>query len=149
MKYILDTNVYLFAINSGVGAELFTERFMPLVFRTYLCSVVAEELYAGAVDTAAVGLVERYAGVLERCGRVVSPTFQDWKDAGKLVAQITHKEPGRKSKVQQMLNDILIAFCARRIGATLFTFNREDFALIHRYRSFSLETLAYPNASSR
>lgn len=145
MKCILDTNVYLFAINSEAGEELFTQRFMPLVFRAFLCSVVAEELYAGAVDAAAVGLVERYAGVLDRCGRVVSPTFQDWKEAGKLVAQMTRKESGRKSKVQQMLNDILIAFCARRIGATLFTFNREDFTLIRRYRPFSLETLSYPH----
>ena len=40
-----------------------------------------------------------------------------------------------------MLNDILLALNARRLGADLFTFNRNDFALIRRHRSFSLEVL--------
>lgn len=141
MKCLLDTNLYLFAINSAAGEAFFARRFLPLVFRTYLSSVVVEELYAGALDLQAIRLVERYAAALERSGRIVSPTFQDWKEAGKLVAQLTRNEPSRKPKVQQMLNDILIAFCARQIGATLFTFNREDFALIRRYRAFSLEVL--------
>jgi len=144
VKYILDTNVYLFAINSEVGEDFFTRRFFPLIFRTYRASVVIEELYAGAIDTQAIRLVERYVRALERTKRIVSPTFQDWKDAGKLVAQLTRKEPGRKSKVQQMLNDILIVLCARQIGATVYTFNREDFALIRRYKPFSLEALNYP-----
>ncbi|MBI3249862.1 MAG: hypothetical protein HYZ50_25485 [Deltaproteobacteria bacterium] len=60
MKYLLDTNVYLFAINSEAGAEFFTRRFFPLIFRTHIASVVIEELYAGALDTQAVRLVERY-----------------------------------------------------------------------------------------
>ncbi len=144
MKYILDTNIYLFAINSEAGAEFFTQRFFPLIFRTYLTSIVIEELYAGALDMRAIRLVERYVHALERTKRIVTPTFQDWKDAGKLVAQLTRKEPGRKSKVQHMLNDILIALCARQIGATVCTFNRGDFALIRRYKPFSLETLTYP-----
>jgi predicted nucleic acid-binding protein len=144
VKYILDTNVYLFAINSETGAEFFTRRFFPLIFRTHIASIVIEELYAGAVDVQAVRLVERYVRALERTKRIVTLTFQDWKDAGKLVAQLTRKEPGRKSKVQQMLNDILIALCARQIGATVCTFNREDFALIRRYKPFSLDVLTYP-----
>jgi predicted nucleic acid-binding protein len=108
VKYILDTNIYLYAINSEAGERFFTQRFFPLIFRTYLASVVVEELYAGATDSQAIRLVERYVRALERTNRVVSPTFQDWKDAGKLVAQMTKNEPGRKPKVQQMLNDILL-----------------------------------------
>ena len=80
-------------------------------------------------------------GALEKAARVVTPTFQDWKEAGKLVAQITRKEPGRKTKIQQRLNDILLALSARRIGADLFTFNRGDFELIRRHRPFSLKVL--------
>lgn len=141
MPVVLDTNVYLFAMKSEQGALYFETRFLPLVFRTYLPSIVAEELYAGALDPNAVRLVERYVGTLEKAGRVIAPTFQDWKDAGKIIAQITGKEPGRKPKIQQMLNDILLALCARRIGADLFTFNRKDFELIRRYRPFSLKVL--------
>jgi predicted nucleic acid-binding protein len=139
---LLDTNVYLFAMKSDEGADLFERRFLPLTFQTALSSIVVEELYAGALDARGIRLVERHVGALERAGRVVTPTFQDWKEAGKLVAQITRKEPGRKPKIQQMLNDILLAFSARRIGADLFTFNRDDFELIRRHRPFSLKTLS-------
>lgn len=142
MAILLDTNVYLFAMKSDEGADLFERRFLPLTFQTALSSIVVEELYAGALDARGIRLVERHVGALERAGRVVTPTFQDWKEAGKLVAQITRKEPGRKPKIQQMLNDILLAFSARRIGADLFTFNRDDFELIRRHRPFSLKTLS-------
>jgi predicted nucleic acid-binding protein len=141
LPVLLDTNVYLFAIKSDEGAAFFESRFVPLVFQTYLSGIVTEELYAGALDQGAVRLVERYVGALERAGRDISPTFQDWKEAGKLVAQLTRKEPGRKSSVQQMLNDILLALSARRIGADLFTFNRDDFEVIHRHKRFSLKVL--------
>jgi hypothetical protein len=62
---------------------------MPLVFKTYVSGVIVEELYAGALDRQAVRLVERYVGAMERAGRVVAPSFQDWKEAGKLIARIT------------------------------------------------------------
>jgi predicted nucleic acid-binding protein len=140
---LLDTNVYLFAIRSEDGAAFFENRFMPLVFQTYVSGVVVEELYAGALDSQAVRLVERYVGALERAGRVIAPSFQDWKEAGKLIARITRKEPALKSKTQQILNDILVSLCARRIGADLYTFNRDDFELIRRHKSFSLKLLKH------
>jgi predicted nucleic acid-binding protein len=143
LPILLDTNVYLFAMRSEKGAAFFERQFLPLVFQTHLSSIVVEELYAGALDAEAIGLVESYVGALERAGRVIAPTFQDWKEAGKIVAKATRKETSRKSKVQQMLNDILLALCARRIGADLFTFNREDFQMIQRYRAFSLKVLLH------
>jgi predicted nucleic acid-binding protein len=79
---LLDTDVYLFAIRSKDGAAFFESRFIPLVFQTYVSGVVVEELYAGALDSQAVRLVERYVGALERAGRVIAPSFQDWKEAG-------------------------------------------------------------------
>jgi predicted nucleic acid-binding protein len=138
---LLDTDVYLFAIRSEAGAAFFENRFIPLVFQTYVSGVVVEELYAGALDIQAVRLVERYVGALERAGRVIAPSFQDWKEAGKLIARITRKEPALKSKTQQILNDILVSLCARRIGADLYTFNRNDFELIRRHKSFLLKLL--------
>ena len=143
MPVLLDTNVYLDALKSAAGATRFERQFLPLVFQTYLSSVVVEELYAGALDEGAVRLVERQVGALERVGRLVTPLFEDWKKAGKLVALITRREPGRKPKVQQMLNDILLALSARRMGADLYTLNRDDFKLIRRYQPFSLKLLDY------
>jgi predicted nucleic acid-binding protein len=138
---LLDTNVYLHAMRSDAGAAFFESRFLPLVFQTYVSAVVAEELYAGALDRQAIRLTEEYVGALERAGRVVAPSFQDWKQAGAIIARITRKEPHLKSKMQQLLNDVLIALCARRIGADLYTFNRRDFDLIRRHRLFSLKVL--------
>lgn len=103
--------------------------------------MVAEELYAGAIDRQALRLIERYLGSLERAGRVVVPTFQDWQDAGAIIARITRKQPNLKSKTQQVLNDILIAISARRIGADIYTFNASDFELIRRHRQFTLKIL--------
>ena len=143
MPVLLDTNVYLDALKSVAGATRFERQFLPLVFQTYLSSVVAEELYAGALDERAVHLIERQVGALERVGRVITPLFEDWKKAGKLVAAITRREPGRRPKVQQMLNDILLALGARRMGADLYTLNHDDFKLIHRYQPFSLKLLDY------
>lgn len=128
-------------MKSAEGANFVERHFLPLIFQTYLSSIVVEELYAGALDAGAIRLVERHVGALERAGRVVTPTFQDWKEAGKLIAQITRKEPGRKPKIQQMLNDVLLALSARRIGADFYTFNREDFELIRRFQPFSLRVL--------
>ena len=145
MPILLDTNVYLFAMRSEDGAAFFERRFLPLVFQTYLAGVVVEELYAGALDSQGVRLVERYGyvGSLERANRVIAPSFQDWKEAGKIIARVTRREPGLKSKMQQILNDILLALCARRIGADLYTFNRDDFDLIRRQRPFSLKVLKW------
>jgi predicted nucleic acid-binding protein len=95
------------------------------------------------VDAKATALVEQHIGALERTGRVVTPTFGDWKGAGKMIAQVMRAEPSLKSKAPQLLNDILIALCARRIGATVFTYNGDDFRVVRRYRTFALEVLQH------
>jgi predicted nucleic acid-binding protein len=73
---------------------------------------------------------------------VVTPTFADWREASEIVAAIEEKSRPWRSKLPLLLNDILIALCARRVGATLLTYNREDFLLIHRHYDFSLRILA-------
>jgi hypothetical protein len=57
-------------------------------------------LYAGAFDSHGVRLVERYVGALERAVCVIAPSFQDWKEAGKVIARVTQKEAALKSRVQ-------------------------------------------------
>ena len=141
MKCVLDTSVYLQAMRSDSGRVAFEQRFLPLLFCTSVSGVVAEELYAGAMDDLAIRLVDGYIGALRKAGRVIAPTFDGWTAAGKLIARIARSEPGLKLKAQRLLNDVLIALCARRLGATLFTFNRDDFELIRRYRPFTLEVL--------
>jgi len=78
---------------------------------------------------------------MERTGRVVNPTFEDWVEASAVVTAIEKKDRGWRSKLPALLNDILIALCARRIGATLLTYNKDDFRLIRRHKNFSLRIL--------
>ena len=78
---------------------------------------------------------------MERTGRLVTPTFEDWVEASTVVEAIEEKERGWRSKLPALLNDILIALCARRIGATLLTYNKDAFQLIRRHKDFSLRIL--------
>lgn len=75
-------------------------------------------------------------------GRLVAPTFDDWQQASQVVTGIGERDRTWRSKLPALLNDILIALCARQIGAVLFTYNADDFRLIHRHVDFDLRVLA-------
>lgn len=107
-----------------------------------LTAVVAYELRANALDASTRHLIDELIRPLERTGRLVTPAFADWLDAAEMVAAIEKRDASWRSKLPALLNDILIALCARRIGATVFTYNAKDFRLIHRHRPFSLRVLA-------
>lgn len=141
MKYLLDTNIYIEACRSEQERARFRTTYFPLLPATVLSAVVAYELYVNAQDRRTQRLVQEFTGPMERTGRVVSPTFADWLEASAIVTTITEKDRSWRSKLPALLNDILIALCARRIGATLFTYNRDDFQLIQRHKEFSLRVL--------
>lgn len=141
MKYLLDTNVYLDAARSAARRDQFRTTFFPLLPATYLSAVVAYELMVNAADRRTRTDVEDFIRPLERTGRVVAPTFGDWVEASALVTTIELRDRGWRSKLPALLNDILIALCARRIGAMVLTRNRDDFLLIRRHRGFSLKIL--------
>ena len=141
MKYLLDTNVYLGAFRSDQKKAQFRQTFFPLLPATFLSSVVAYELYVNAQDGRTRSLMQEFIRPMEQSGRVVTPAFDDWVEASAIVIVIEQKDRGWRSKLSTLLNDILIALCARRIGATLLTYNKDDFQLIHRHKDFSLRVL--------
>lgn len=141
MKYVLDTNVYLGAVRSEQKKAQFRQTFFPLLPATHLSSVVAYELYVNAQDGRTRSLAQEFIRPMERSGRVITPTFDDWVEASDIVTAVEQKDRGWRSKLPALLNDILIALCARRIGATLLTYNKDDFQLIHRHKDFSLRVL--------
>ncbi|TMA47374.1 MAG: type II toxin-antitoxin system VapC family toxin [Deltaproteobacteria bacterium] len=141
MKYLLDTNVYLAAARSDDARARFREAFVPLLPATFLSAVVAYELAVDA-DRRTRGLVRQFLLPMERTGRILSPAFDDWVDAFDVVTAIEERDRSWRSKLPALLNDILIALCTRRIGATLITYNGEDFRLIRRHRGFALRVLA-------
>jgi predicted nucleic acid-binding protein len=141
VKYLLGTNVYLSPYIRAERAQ-FRQTFFPLLPSTFLSAVVAYELYVNAQDNRTRGLVQEFIRPMERTGRVISPAFDDWAEASRVVTAIAEKDRGWRSKLPALLNDVLIALCARKIGATLLTYNRRDFRLIRRYKDFSLRALA-------
>jgi len=141
VKYLLDTNIYIEACQSEEKRARFRTTFFPLLPSTFLSAVVAYELYVNAQDRRTRSLVQEFINPMERSGRVVSPTAADWVEASAIVTAIEEKDRGWRSKLPALLNDILVALCVRRIGATLLTYNREDFRLIHRHKDFSLRIL--------
>ncbi|MBI2203928.1 MAG: type II toxin-antitoxin system VapC family toxin [Candidatus Rokubacteria bacterium] len=141
MKYLLDTNVYVDASRSAGRRDQFRSAFFPLLPATYLSAVVACELMVAAADRRSRAYVEDFIRPLERTGRIVTPTFDDWTEAAALMAAIERRDRGWRSKLPALLNDILIALSARRIGAMVLTRNREDFLLIRRHKGFSLRVL--------
>ena len=48
----------------------------------------------------------------EKTGRIVTPTYRDWKQTGKTLAQISRQEPDQRSRVPRLVNDILLAMSA-------------------------------------
>jgi len=141
VKYLLDTNVYLEACRSEKARQQFRQVFFPLLPATFLSAVVAYELSVDAQDRRSRSFVQDFLRPMERTGRIVSPTFADWREAATVISAIEERERSWRSKLPALLNDILISLCARQIGATLFTYNREDFRLIRRHKDFSLQIL--------
>jgi len=139
-KVVFDTNVYIAAIQGGPQTQAH-QLLLSALPRTYLSAVVAQELLSGAVDTVGERLVGRYIDRTERTGRVIAPTYEDWKEAGKVLARIGRQDAGQRMRIPRLVNDVLLALCARQIGATLYTLNREDFTLIVRYTRFALQVL--------
>jgi predicted nucleic acid-binding protein len=142
MKVVLDTNVYVSACRSEASRAHFRTTFFPMLPVTFLAAVVAYELRVNAADRPTHHLVQALIGPMERSGRCVTPTFADWIEAADIVTAITGRDRSWRSKVPTLLNDILIALCTRRIGATLFTYNGKDFRLIRRHKDFALRVLA-------
>jgi len=139
-KAVFDTNVYIEAIQRGPQAQAY-QLILAALPRTYLSAVVVQELITGAVDAVGERLVGRFIQRTERTGRVVTPTYADWKETGRVLARISRREPGQRTRIPRLVNDVLLALSARQIGATLYTFNREDFTLIAGYTRFALEVL--------
>ncbi len=131
MTYLFDTNVYVSLLQDS--AELARRRSLlaRILPRTWLSSVVLHELLAGARGDIARATIRRAFGTLERVGRTLAPTHEDWGKAATIRGRIWEQYPRLRSKSFQ--NDLLISCTARRLGAFVVTYNRGDFETIRRY----------------
>ena len=137
---VFDTNVYVSAVRGGLesAASIALQESLP---RTYLASVVAAELRAGATTDSARRVVERFSLWARRVDRVVTPSAKSWDRAGDILAQGRLGQPELRSKVGRLWNDVLIALSARQIGARVVTCNVRDFEVIRRHFRFDMRDI--------
>lgn len=137
-KHLIDTDLYIDLIQSGKTLPLIREIYDKDAPGIYFSSVVAQELLAGARSPAGRKRVEILFRPFEKVGRVVTPSHDQWKAAGRILAKVLEDRPNLKSKLPALVNDCLLALSARSIGATLYSRNRDDFVLLQSIRSFAL-----------
>ncbi|MFL5385089.1 MAG: PIN domain-containing protein [Longimicrobiaceae bacterium] len=107
----------------------------------YLCSVVAQELLAGARNDEMRRLRREFLDPFENIKRLAAPTHRGWTDAGLVL---------RALRLQgfvitpSLTNDVLIAVSAAQIGATLVHDNSRDFNVIRRHYPRLQDRVGWP-----
>ena len=139
MKYLFDTNVYVALLTERDLIEHVTPLLRRILPATWLSSVVQFELLRGAHGQMGRARVARATRALERTGRVIAPTREEWAASGTVQSRIWDEHPSQRTKDLQ--NDLLIVSGARRIGALVVTENRRDFELIGRYLPHTARSL--------
>lgn len=86
----------------------------------FMPAPVALELRAGAQSVKAKRVIDILVQRFARNGRLMVPKLNDFMTAGNVLARL--RWPASKKA-----NDVLIAVCARTIGAELWTANHSDF----------------------
>jgi predicted nucleic acid-binding protein len=143
VNFLLDANIYFAAIHDPRFLAHHRQDLLRIGPRTFLSSVVRAELLQGAKGELGRARVNRATRNLERVGRVVPPTHDDWVTAGTVQGRIWDEDASLRSK--RLLHDILIVCAVRRVGAILITENTGDFDLIRRYlahRALSMTEMA-------
>ena len=120
---VFDTSIYIPFYRREAYAAIIERHERRL--QTRLCSVVLQELYAGARSKRAKRQLDEVNRLYTRQGFLVTPTHEDWVSAGVLVERYTRVH-GR-IKPRDHLNDLLILLCAARIGAAVATQNVGDY----------------------
>ena len=139
-RLVFDTSVYIAILRDGRFAGSFRERYRRDVPHTHMCSVVVQELLAGARSARHRRLAAALYEPFERVRRIVVPTHRVWKDAGTVLASLWSRLPAARTRVARgLVNDALIALTACSIGAGVVTRNERDFRLIREIRPFDLE----------
>jgi predicted nucleic acid-binding protein len=87
------------------------------------------ELRAGTSGKAAERLERYVLEPFERRGRVVTPSYAAWREAGEVLAAVRGASTNR-GRWQAFANDVLLAISCRDAGVTVVTSNARDFERI-------------------
>ena len=134
-RYLIDTNLYVDALRTEAGhaaLSAFLFSYAPFV---QLSAVVAQELRAGVRGCDVPRLEAAILEPFERRGRLVTPSYAAWKEAGRVLSQLV--APARWRLVSRsFVNDVLLAMSCREAGIILVTKNVADFRRIASVRPF-------------
>ncbi|HUQ83324.1 MAG TPA: PIN domain-containing protein, partial [Gemmatimonadaceae bacterium] len=121
--YALDSNVYIRALRDAERLARLKRFLIRMGLRVRANAVVALELQAGARtawhERAVADLLEAYAGR----NRVVVPTFEAYRQGGRVLASLATHEGVDVSRAGSLVNDVLIATSCREAGVRLVTEN--------------------------
>lgn len=134
-KLLFDTSIYIPLLKQGKEPGGILETPGSII---YLSTVVAQELFAGAGDKTTAKALEKLFYIFKKNKRLIVPTAEDWCQCGSTLAQIGKKYDYESIKKGRLVNDILIAFGCKSVGATLLTANHKDFQLIHKFVPFKM-----------
>lgn len=146
-KFVLDTNCFIDASRSEVGADAFAEFCARMAPRLYLSTVVAAELRAGAGTSVDRRVLDRRVlGPYVRRQRLVNPSAAVWEGLGTTLARLADDEGLVLGKIRKsFVFDILIALSCREIGAVLVSRNLKNLSRIARVFAFDFVP-PYPTA---
>lgn len=141
-KLLYDTSFYIGCFRSKKFALSVRSRYESNIPLTLFSSVVEQELLAGATDQLKLAAVEAMFRPFERSGRIVTPSHSIWRDAGRVLATMRRSRRDLGDRLGgSFVNDLLIALSARSAGAKVVALNADDFRLIARYVSVTVEVL--------
>lgn len=138
-KFIIDTNIYIDFYNTGKFKEIIYQKKYPDVI--YVSSLVIMELLAGAFTKENHAIIANLIKTARARSKIISPSQNDYFEAGKLLAKLQSEMGYDLKKTYNISNDVLIALCARRIGATVLTQNKRDFNSISKLKNFYLQII--------
>jgi predicted nucleic acid-binding protein len=134
-RYTVDTNLYIDALRTEEGKAALNAFHASCAPFEHLSAVVAHELLAGVRGRAAAKLESSIVAPFERRGRVVTPSYDAWKEAGRVLAELIAPQAW-VTVTRSFVNDVLLAMSCRESGLVLVTKNVTDCARIAAVRSF-------------
>ena len=123
----IDANLY---IDFKIGKKLEVFSSIEDGHHLALSSVVALELFAGAKSKRSKKNVDLLWDRFDKIGRIVSPSVQAYRKAGRVIERMTDHR-------KDVMSDVLIALTVREHGAELWTSDR-DFERIQKVVDFKL-----------
>jgi predicted nucleic acid-binding protein len=120
---MFDTSVYIPFYRREAYEQLIEEQERRLQVR--LCSIVLQELYAGARSKKTKLRLDEINRLYARLGFLVTPDHEDWVQAGVFMARYIRLYGNIRPR--DHLNDMLILLCSTKVKATLATENVKDY----------------------